>query len=359
MPEIPPVDLAELGLAIEKAASTVVSQVVYPEPMSWLSTGITLLDCTIHSGGLGLPSGRPLHLYGPPASGKTLISYMAGAMAQKQGGIFINVDTEHFSPDLADLVGLDYTDPDKFKYYRPDTLEQAMDLLESLYVACANIPVPVVILLDSMVGCDALSNQDTVMSGQTYQQGKPPQLWSRFFKRMPVKRAAYSNVVMIFTNQVRLKLDFFSRGPTKVAPLGGYAVAHNMHLEVGCGAGPMYYCGSGKTDKGKAKNKTVVGQWIQAKATKNRMGPVHRPIGFPLYYNWGVDDALANLDFLTDHGGKVFKRAGSRYQYEGKSLYLADWHKRCLEDDHLCTELRQLTVTRYRELYHDWDEDQR
>lgn len=359
----PPFDIKALALELDKAAVSVLGEegaMSRVKPLSWLSSGITLVDSAIHKEGKGIPSGRPLLFYGPSSSGKSLLGYLFGKMAQLMGGMFIIIDTEYFSYDLADLVGLDYDDDSPhFRDYKPETLEQLQDLLEKVYLTAKNSPVPIVVFTDSIAAIDALSNQDTVVQGAKYQQGKPNQLWSRFFKRVAVKRVSFSNLFLIFSTQVRLSFDFFNPGPPKEKPVGGYAIAHNMHIEVGCSVGNLYYEGSGTTDRSKAKDKTIVGQWVRLKATKNRCGPTHRPLGFPLYYSWGVDDVLANLEFLKEHGGEDFVREGSFYKWGEEKKYFKTWHKECLEDEELALKLQELTKYRYRQLYHQWDERRR
>ena len=359
---IPNYDIHSLSSAIDLAVKGTLGGFEHdPLPKFWLPTGITLVDALFHRNCWGVPCGRPIHLYGPPKSGKSFLGYMLGKAAQDRGGIFVVIDTEHFPTGLANIIGVNL---DKrlgnFLYYRPPTLELGLDAVEKIYVQCKDSPVPIVVLYDSMAGNDALSNMDSVMAGATYQQGKPPQLWSRFFKRPAVKQAYYSQIYMVYTNQVRLNFDFFSRGPAKVEPLGGYGVAHSMHIEVGCATGNLFYSGgSGNRERSKAKDKTVVGTWLQSKVTKNREGPSHNPVGFPIYYNWGMDDVLANLEYLKDHAKDEFKLSGSMYSFDGAKKYFSQWHKAALGDPELSDTLRNLVIERYQSDHHTWSEERR
>lgn len=357
--------MSELQQALELAAEGILgTERAVTDPLCWVGTGITLFDCTLHREARGLPSGRGLHLYGPKGTGKTLLGYLILKRIQDLGGMAICITTERFAPDLARLVGLQFgPGVSNFLLFHPVTIEKGQDVWEKIAMQCLNLPFPVGILFDSIAGADALSNQDTVIAGGKYQQGLPAQLWSRFFKRIPYQRVAYSNVFPIFTNQVRLKLEFWKKGlsaPKEVAT-GGYAVGHSMDVEIGCRATDLTYSGgSGNTKWGDAKDKTIVGTWLEMKATKNRFGPTHRPMGVPLYYQWGVDDILANLEFLRDNGGDVFKGAGGRYKMgDSKGKFFKDWHHQALEDAALASEIRACTVERYRALYHDWSEERR
>lgn len=352
-PDISDVALGGVGNMIDFRVET-------PTPKLALSTGLTLLDCLLDSDGGGVPSGRPIHIYGPPKSGKSLLGYLIGAAVQREGGLVVIVDTEYFAPRLADLVGMDYLDPKKFLHFRPDTLEQAADLLESLYVSLSASPVPVLVFMDSLAGNDALSNQNSVMEGQTYQQAKPAQLWSEFFKRMALKRTYYSSIFPVFSNQVRLKLDFHSRLPPAALPLGGYGVAHSMHIEIGCDTAKMLHPGSG-VGKMKAADRIVVGTWLKIKASKNRQGPSHYPIRFPLYYSWGVDDILSNMHFLkeTSEDPKVFGRVGAFYVYQGAKRHFKAWHKLALENADLAALIRTDAKTLLKQHLYGWTEDKR
>ena len=58
-----------------------------------ISTGSLSLDLAL--GGIGLPRGRIIEVFGPESSGKTTIALHVCAQAQKAGGIDAIIDAEH------------------------------------------------------------------------------------------------------------------------------------------------------------------------------------------------------------------------------------------------------------------------
>lgn len=76
----------------------------------------------------GLPVGRITEIAGPPSSGKTLVSTVAMAAAQAQGGISGFCDHERsFDKDQARRNGLDVDMP-KFIYKKPRTFEDSLQV---------------------------------------------------------------------------------------------------------------------------------------------------------------------------------------------------------------------------------------
>ena len=58
-----------------------------------ISTGSLSLDIAL--GGIGLPKGRIVEIFGPESSGKTTLALHAVARSQKAGGIAAFIDAEH------------------------------------------------------------------------------------------------------------------------------------------------------------------------------------------------------------------------------------------------------------------------
>src|SRR4051812_8677503 len=59
-------------------------------PVAGISTGSLSLDLAL--GGVGIPKGRVVEIYGPESSGKTTIALHVIAQAQKAGGIAAFID---------------------------------------------------------------------------------------------------------------------------------------------------------------------------------------------------------------------------------------------------------------------------
>src|SRR5438067_2540425 len=70
-----------------------------------ISTGFAALDSAL--GGSGLPRGRIVELFGPPACGKTTLTLQIAARVQRDGGTAAWIDAEHgFDPAYGASLGL-------------------------------------------------------------------------------------------------------------------------------------------------------------------------------------------------------------------------------------------------------------
>ncbi len=93
-----------------------------------IPTGSLALDAALGVG--GIPRGRITEIYGPEASGKTMLALHVLAEAQKAGGIAAFVDAEHaLDAVYARCLGVDV---EALLVAQPDTGEQALDIVEML-----------------------------------------------------------------------------------------------------------------------------------------------------------------------------------------------------------------------------------
>ena len=93
-----------------------------------VSTGIPSVDAALQIG--GFPRGRITELFGPQMSGKTTVSLMAIAEAQKTGGYAAFIDMEHaLDYDHAVSLGVDM---DRLVVATPEYGEQAFDMLDAM-----------------------------------------------------------------------------------------------------------------------------------------------------------------------------------------------------------------------------------
>src|SRR5438034_7259817 len=82
-----------------------------------IPTGSLSLDIAL--GGVGVPRGRVLEIFGPESSGKTTLCLHIVASAQKAGGVAAFIDAEHaLDPSWAKRLGVDLTN---LMVSQPDT----------------------------------------------------------------------------------------------------------------------------------------------------------------------------------------------------------------------------------------------
>ena len=93
-----------------------------------VQTGSLSLDMAL--GGLGVPRGRIIEIFGPESSGKTTLALHICAQAQKNGGIASIIDAEHaFDPSWAKKIGVQL---DTLLVSQPSSGEEAMQITEHL-----------------------------------------------------------------------------------------------------------------------------------------------------------------------------------------------------------------------------------
>ena len=160
-----------------------------------ISTGSIGLDFVL--GVNGLPRGRIIEVYGPESSGKTTLCLHVVAEAQKKGGVAAFVDTEHaLDPEYSKRLGVKTSD---LLISQPDTGEQALEIVESLVRSC-NVDV---VVIDSVA---ALTPRDEIEGEMGAQHvGKQARLMSQALRKLTAITAR-SNTMVIFTNQIRMKI---------------------------------------------------------------------------------------------------------------------------------------------------------
>ena len=93
-----------------------------------IPTGSLSLDMAL--GGMGVPRGRIIEVFGPESSGKTTLALHICAEAQKAGGIAAIVDAEHaFDPSWGKKIGVEL---DTLLVSQPGSGEEAMQITEHL-----------------------------------------------------------------------------------------------------------------------------------------------------------------------------------------------------------------------------------
>src|SRR5205814_8093355 len=93
-----------------------------------IPTGSLSLDIAL--GGVGIPKGRVIEVFGPESSGKTTLTLHIIANCQKAGGVAAFIDAEHaLDPSWAKRLGVQIND---LMVSQPDTGEQALEITEML-----------------------------------------------------------------------------------------------------------------------------------------------------------------------------------------------------------------------------------
>src|SRR5687767_13430711 len=167
-----------------------------------ISTGSLGLDLALGVG--GLPRGRVIEIYGPESSGKTTLALQVIAQAQRKGGICAFIDAEHaLDVTYGRKLGVKTED---LLISQPDHGEQALEIAETL-VRSGAIDVLVV---DSVAALVPRAEIEGDMGDP--QMGLQARLMSQALRKL-TGTIAKSNTIVIFINQIRMKIGVMFGNP--------------------------------------------------------------------------------------------------------------------------------------------------
>src|SRR5260370_12877681 len=167
-----------------------------------VSTGSLGLDIALGIG--GLPRGRVIEIFGPESSGKTTLALHCVAEAQKTGGICAFVDAEHaLDPVYARKLGVKVDD---LLISQPDHGEQALEIADTL-VRSGAVDILVVDSVAALVPRAELEGE----MGDSH-MGLHARLMSQALRKI-TGSVSRSNCMLIFLNQIRMKIGVMFRIP--------------------------------------------------------------------------------------------------------------------------------------------------
>lgn len=267
----------------------------------WISTGSHLLDIAISNRPHGgLPVGRIVEFSGEEGSGKSLFCAHIAKNTQDKGGNVVYIDTEAAtSPEFWRSFGLDLH---KMVVINVSTIEEVFEKLELTigYFRQASKNVPLTVIVDSIAGVSTELELEGGYGKDGYGTGKALTL-SKAMRKI-TQMISNQNVLVVFTNQVRQKLNAMPFSDPWTTP-GGKAIPFHSSVRV-----RLKKIGN-ITDK----NKNIIGTKCSARVIKNRMGPPLREVTEDLYFDSGINAYAGWLDVLKKFS--IIKQAGAYYKY--------------------------------------------
>jgi len=254
-----------------------------------ISTGSIGLDVALGIG--GLPKGRVVEIYGPESSGKTTLTLQVVAEAQKVGGTAAFIDAEHaLDPSYAEKLGVNV---DELLVSQPDTGEQALEITDML-VRSGAVDI---IVIDSVAALTPKAEIEGEM-GDSH-MGLQARLMSQALRKLTanIKR---SNVMVIFINQIRMKIGVMFGSPETTT--GGNALKFYSSVRL-----DIRRIGAIK------KGDEIVGNQTRVKVVKNKVSPPFKQAEFEILYGHGISRLGELIDLGVQHD--IVNKAGSWYSY--------------------------------------------
>lgn len=306
----------ELGITIARFGNLEV------EKLEAIPSGSASLDFALGCG--GYPRGRIIEMYGQPSGGKSTLSLLGLASAQRLGGNVALIDSENaWDPEWATKLGVD---ADKVIYRNPESGEEAMTVVEKL-VQTGNIDMVVV---DSVAALVPRSEIENEMGQQT--MGVQARMMSQGLRRL-TGSIGRSKAVVIFINQLRQKIGGFSPGGIQYTTPGGESLKFysSQRLEVKKKYGTEIKDGE-----------DILGHRVEIKVVKNKVAPPFRTADFLLRFTEGIDkvDDIVSLGLKT---GVIVQSHGPKFTFGETTVKgMEEFLTTLREDEKLQKELLKL-----------------
>ncbi|TAA20416.1 MULTISPECIES: recombinase RecA [Pseudoxanthomonas] len=261
-----------------------------------IPTGSLMLDIALGIG--GLPKGRVVEIYGPESSGKTTLTLQAIAECQKQGGTAAFIDAEHaLDPIYAAKLGVNVDD---LLLSQPDTGEQALEIADML-VRSGSVDI---VVIDSVAALTPKAEIEGEMGDQL--PGLQARLMSQALRKLTgnIKR---SNTLVIFINQLRMKIGVMMPGQSPETTTGGNALKFYASVRL-----DIRRIGAIK------KGDEIIGNQTRIKVVKNKMAPPFKQVVTEILYGEGISREGELIDMGVE--AKIVDKAGAWYSYGSERI---------------------------------------
>ncbi len=260
-----------------------------------ISSGSLALDIALGIG--GLPKGRIIEIYGAESSGKTTLALHAIAEAQKTGGVAAFIDAEHaLDPLYAQKLGVKIED---LIISQPDNGEQALEITDAL-VKSGAIDI---IVIDSVAALVPKSEIEGDMGDSFI--GAQARLMSQAMRKL-TGSISKSNTILLFINQLRMKISAMTFGNPETTP-GGLALKFYSSIIINL-----------KKLENITQGDETIGTSIKMTVKKNKLSPPFKVAETVLLYNKGICKELELIELGTKID--IIKKTGTWFSYQDVKL---------------------------------------
>lgn len=268
-----------------------------------ISTGSTLLDLAI-SGGLvkggGLPGGILVEVFGPNASGKTvLLSEIAGGVQRKGGDIMFHDPEARLNKQFAALFDLKF---EKVDYHQPDTVTELFQAVRDWKPTGKGI---------NGVFADSLAALSTNMEMDNDEGDKMGGRRAKEFSeqlRKTCRMLVKNNYLMVASNQIRQNMDAQAFQQKWTSP-GGEAIGFYSSLRLKTRI--MEKIKEKIKMNGKEMSR-VTGIRVEVEVFKSSVWKPYHIAPVTILFDYGIDDIRENLQFIKDNTRNTMYTLGER-----------------------------------------------
>ena len=285
----------------------------------WLDAGSIQLNYAMRNAtGGGYPEGRIIEISGAPSIGKSHLAYHAAAMAQKQGGLVVYIDTENATP-VAKLATMGIDVRKRFVYCDSHCTEEVFSIIESTVLKAKQIldkNVPILVVWDSVAASSPKAELDGEYEDNTI--GLQARVISKGMRKL-TGVIGQNNVTLLCLNQLRTAIGVM-HGDPDVTP-GGKSIPYHASIRLKLSSGTQV--------KDKAGN--VIGIHVIATVKKNKVAPPFRKCEFDIIFGKGITED----EYIFDQVRAYCKETGA-IKRKGKTINISGdgaWKELSVVDD--------------------------
>lgn len=291
--------------------------------VSGIPTGALSIDLTL--GGMGLPRGRIIELFGPESSGKTTLALHAVASAQREGGIAAFIDAEHaLDPLWAKKIGVNLED---LLVSQPTSGEEALQIAEMLIKSNAVD----IIVVDSVAALVPRAELEGDIGDSHV--GLQARMMSQAMRKL-TGVISKAKTCVIFINQIREKIGVMFGSP-ETTP-GGRALKFYSSCRIDV-----------RRISQLKEGDNIIGMRMKIKVVKNKVAPPFRQTEVDMLGSRGISLEADLIDLGIVYN--LIARSGTWLSYGDIKLGQGRDKARAYMEEHpeIVAELREKVMAAY------------